>query len=384
MRTLLLTVGAVGVMWVALAPVPVRSDTVATTSGQTFLGQVAEETPERVVIKTESGTVTVPRAAIATVDRGALSQPSAIAAEKIKPEDAPKAFEAAKDAIAGGNWVKAGSLLEGLLALDAKAFASANRGPAASALAACYLALKDAHGAARTFARRADLASAPSDRQRLLATAEALETVGSVAIGPKGAATYEDAIAAAMEWKARQLLGQAKDLAAKATDLNDMAKLEAAARQCLDKLAEADLYVPGFSLAHRKETLIALADNILKAARATTTLCAAERKTVSRYWKTALGDARYAAIWNRQVTGYLRLRQAAEDGIKNLKAFAPRAGVPEVLADRTAECTELLAQLDTLQYHEVLPGKGGIPANMRIVPRKIGSPFPTARTASYQ
>ena len=351
---------------------PARGDTVITASGQTFVGQITEDVPERVVIKTESGTVVVPRASVVSIDRGPAPPPVVIVPEKVAPADAGKAFEAAKAAIAKGDWVKAASLLEGLLALDAKAFAPANRVAAASALVTCYLSLKDAKGAAKAFKGRAELASTDTDKQRFLATAEALETVGSVTIGPKGVTTYDEAITAAMEWKAKQVLAEAKECGAKAQDLNEMDKLDGAAKRCVERLDEASLYVPGFAAAHRKETLASLIDNIAEAGRKTVSVCAAERRRISRNYKTAQADSKYAAYWNLQVVSYLKRRQAADDGLKNLKPFAVKFEIADLYTLREKECTELLAQLDGLQYHEVLKG---IPAQTRIMPRKIGSPF---------
>lgn len=354
-----LTVAVVG----ALVLVPLLSwgaagDTVVTTSKRTLVGTIVEDTPEKIVIRTDSGTVAVPRAAVAAVDRAGGGAMPSITPAKVAPADAAKTLAAAKAAAAAGQWLKAGGLLEGLLDLPSTVptFAAADRVAATGLLATCYLQVKDARGAARTFNRRADLVTAASDKCRLQAAAEALDRSNAAAIGEKPVATFDEAIAAAMEWKARQLLAESVALGVKATALNEMPKLEAAARRCLDKLDEADLYVPGFSLLHRAEALAGLADNILKAARKAVETCTRDRKILSKYWRTSGTNVKLARAPNERIAKYLAVRQAADEALKNLKALAAALQVPELYTPRDKECTELCDKLDDLQYHEMLPG----------------------------
>jgi hypothetical protein len=368
MKTFLLAAGFLLLGAGALAPAAM-ADTVVTTSGQIFSGQVLEESADKVVIKTDSGTVTVPRATISVLERGKAPAAPVITPERIPPGCAPKAFEEAKAAIAKANWVKAGCLLAGLLELSAGALSPDSRLAATAALTTCYLQIKDGAGAARTLRQRADVVPAEGDKRRLLAAAEALQK-GSTVLNGKAVSTYEEAIAAAMEWKTAQVVAEAKDLSVKAGALNDPGKLEAAGKRCLDRLNEADLYTPGASTGRRKEVFAALADNIMTAGRRGVEKCTRERKDLSRYWQTSAADARYAAAYNTEVSRYLTTRQAAEDALRNLKVFAAKWQIPELYAERDKDCTALLTQLDELQYHLLLPG---MPRQLKIAPRRIGS-----------
>jgi hypothetical protein len=372
MNAILLRGVALGLAFAVLAPA-VWGDTIVTTSRRTFTGKVLEEAPDKVVIRTDSGNVTVPRAIITVLDKGRAAGPAAaILPDKVAPADAANAFEEAKAALAKANWVRAGCLLEGLLELAPMYFPQENRLAATAALATCYLQVKDAAGAGRAFRRRAELVAADSDKRRLLATAEAIGKSGGPAIGGKPITTYDEAIAAAMDWKAAQLVAEAREAAAKAAALNDPEKIEAAGRRCLDRLGEADTYVPGTSAARRKEVFAALADNVFQAARRGVEKCTADRKDLSRYWQTSAADVKYAVIYNGQVSRYLGLRQAAEDGLKNFRAVSAKFQVPELYTEREKDCAALLAQLEELQYHVLLPG---MPRQLKIAPRRIGSPF---------
>lgn len=366
------------ILWVALATAEAPADTIVTKSRQTFTGQILKETPEHIVIKTASGTVTVPRASIALLQKDVKPGVARIVPEVIRPADAPKAYEEAKAAIVKGNWVKAGSLLAGLMTLPAASFPHENRLAATAALATCHLQIRDPKGAAKAFTQRSGLVLAEGDKRRLLAAAEALDKADPLVQTPamidgKPVNTYDEAIAAAMVWKAGQLLADSKDLGTKATDLNDMQKLDAAAKRCLGRLDEADLYQPGFSAAHKAEVLATLADNIMLAARKAAQQCAGERTAnVSRYWQTSVADSKTATIYNNYVTKYLGRRLAAENGLKNLKALATKYETPQLFTDCEKEYTPLAAQLDELQYHEMIPG---MPHKLRITLRRIGSSF---------
>jgi len=345
------------------------ADTVVTTSRQTFTGEITQETPENVVIKTDSGLVTIPRGTIATMEKGSAAAPATIVPAKVKPAEARKALDDAKASIVKGEWVKAGGLLEGVLALPATAVPTEDRAQAAAALVNCYLQVKDPKGAARTFARRADLVAGESDKKRLLAAAEALEKAAGAFIGAKPVATYEEAIAAAMEWKAARILDECKELGAKATDLNDIAKMTAAGTRILDRLEEADAFTPGYSAARRKDAVMALVENVFQAATRAIESCMAERSILSRYWRTSAADVKNASAWNERASRYLAIREAAASGLKNLRAYLPTVGLPDVVkTERAKDFADLMQKLDDLQYHEQLPT---MPEKLRIELRRF-------------
>ncbi len=367
------------------------ADQVVTKSGQTFTGQIVEETDQAVVIQTMSGKVTVPHDAIARIERYGADSKGRITPAVVDPQKAQETFEEAREAIRQDDWVRAGSLLEGLLRLEATAFPQEDRLTATAALVTCYLQVKDAQGAAGALRQRAALAAEETDRKRLLATAEALEASGKPLIQETAVGRFEEAMEAGSKWKAQQILNIAKQVGASATVLNAIHRLDRAALGCLARLTEADLYVPGFSQAHRQEALASLADNILEGAREAVDVCTADRKDLSRLWqdildsikkaeeeaKKAEEEARRARrtllppskspltlatpdpairIYNQKASTYLTRRQAAEDGLKNLKPFGEKYEAPALYTDREKEAVDLLAKLEDLKYHEMLQG----------------------------
>ena len=368
---------AAGVWMLAVVAATVPAAPIVTTSNQTFIGKIVEETPQHVVIKTDSGTVTVPLITIATIQRDVNPKAPKIVPTRIQPADAPKAFEQAKAAVVKGDWARAGCILAGLLELPAATFPHQNRLAATAALATCHLQIKDPKGAAKVFTQRASLVVGEGNKRRLLATAEALEnadTMMGFTIDGKTVSSYDEAITIAMGWKTKKLLAEAKEIGAKATDLNNANKLESAGKRIIAKLNEADLYSPGFSVVNREAALVSLADNIIKAAGKAVATCTAERNAnISRYWKTSASGLKAALVYNNYATKYLERRMAAENGLKNLKTFATKVKAPGIYAKRAPkEIAPLLKKLDELQYHAMMPG---MPQRLRITLRRIGSQF---------
>ncbi len=243
---------------------PALADRVVLKTGETFTGTIIEENTTEVVLKSIRGTTRIPRSAIKTIEKAeATPKPTPgekpapgekpTPGEKPKPGekptppkivpvevDAAKAADAlkqARSALVAGDWVKAGGLLEGLLALDQNAFKYDDRVRTTGALITCYLQIKDAQGAAKAIARRAQLARDPNDKRRLLGAAEALRTLGSVEVGDKTLSRFEEVLEAAMPWKAGQCLETAKQYARKARRLNQRAQLDKAADQAIRALS---------------------------------------------------------------------------------------------------------------------------------------------------
>jgi hypothetical protein len=353
----------------AIRTADVSADRISTTSGQTFTGKILEETAESVVIQTMSGKVAVPRATINTIEKEGSPEAAKIVPAVVDPAKAAEAFEESKSAMAADDWVRAGNLLEGLLKLDMGSFPQENRLTASAALVTCYLQIKDAKGAAAALRLRANLVALETDKKRLIAPAEALEASGTPAIGDVAVGRYEEAIEVGTEWKARQILALAKQLGANATGLDAMDRVERSARAALGKLDEADLYVPGFSQAQRAEVLSTLADNIMDAVQRAVEICTEDRKDLSRYWQTSAYGIKTAMEWNERASRYLAIRQAAEDGLKNLQPFADKFEVPELYKEREMKVQDLLAKLDDLKYHVK---REGMKERYQIALRKIG------------
>ena len=354
----------------AILAADASADRITTTSGQTFMGKILEETDQAVVIQTMSGKVTVPRTIINTIQKASGTEATKIVPAVVDPAKAPEAFEEAKSAAAADDWVHAGNLLEGLLKLDTGSFPQENRLAASEALVTCYLQIKDAKGAAVTLRLRANLVVSEADKKRLIAPAEALEASGTPTIGDIAVGRYEESLEVGMEWKAHQILELAKQLGAGATGLNSMDRLERSARTALGKLDEADLYVPGFGQAYRTEVLTTLADNITNGAHRAVDICTEDRKDLSRYWQTSTYGIKAATEWNEKASRYLAMRQAAEDGLKNLQPSADKFEAPELYKERKMKVQDLLAKLEDLKYHLK---RQGMKERYRIALRKIGS-----------
>ena len=364
-RTVALSI--VSLVALAAWAAPALADRVVTKSGDAFTGTIIEEDAAKVVLKTVSGTMTIPRDSIKSVEKaGVVATPptpagetkpvpstptAAITPATIEPGKAAEALAAAKAALAAGQWVKAGGLLEGLAALDEKAISADDRLASTGALVTCYLQVKDAQGAARALTRRAQLAADPNDKKRLLAAAEALRTTGSVEIGGKTATRYEEAVEAGMAWKAGQVLADAKDFAAKAQRLNELAQLEKAADVAVKRLAEANVFVPAYSAAHRQDVVEVLVQNILNGANSAIEHCEKVRPELTATRLTSIVSKAAAKQWNDKAIVYLAKRQAAEDALKNLKPLTTKFEAVELLTRNAATLTKLMAQLDDYQYY---------------------------------
>jgi len=342
---------------------PALADKIITKTGDTFSGTIVEESPSKVVLKTQSGTINLPRDTIKTIEKAGApaadpkapaapaAAPVQIVAAVVDPANAKQALADAKTALVAGDWVKAGGLLEGLMALDEKAFPAEDRLGATGALVNCYLQIKDAQGAARAMARRANLVTDANDKRRLLAAAEALRTVGSIQVGDKTVGRFEEAVEAGMAWKVEQCLTKAKDLAAKAQRLNEMAQLDSAARTSLARLEEADVYVPGYSAAHRKDVIAVLVTKIMEAGKNACDMCEKVRPELTRTRTISVTSVAAAAQWNARGKPYLETREIAEVALKNIRPFTTKYEAPELYTGNRSAIDRLLADLDDYQYY---------------------------------
>jgi hypothetical protein len=353
---------AAGLLLILALAATAMADKVTLKSGETFSGTIVSEDAAKVTIKTMSGTMNIPRDAIKSVDKaGAVTPtpgttpttpaaPPQIVAVPVDPANAAKALSDAKSAVVAGEWIKAGGLLEGLMMLDEKSISYDDRLAVSGALITCYLQIKDAQGAAKALTRRAGLATDQSDRRRLLAAAEALRTLGSVEVGGKALSRYDEVLEAAMPWKAGLCLADAKDLAGKATRLNDLAQLDKAVKTAFTKLGEADVYVPGYSSGQKKEVVAVLVQNILTGARSAVEHCGKERPDLTRTRWVAVITRTHAKFWNEKAMPYLKNRQEGESALKNVKTVTDKYETPELCTAHQAEITKLLGQLDEFQY----------------------------------
>ena len=359
-----------GLLLALAAPAP--ADRIITKTGETYTGTIIEENEKEVVLKSISGRTVIPRDIIKTIEKagaeptpkpgdkpatgekprtGDEPPPPKIEAVEVDPAKAADALKQARSALVAGDWVKAGGLLEGLLRLDVNTFKYDDRVRATGALITCYLQIKDAMGASKAIARRAQLAKDLNDKRRLLGAAEVLRSRRSVQMGGKTLSRFEEVLEVAMPLKAADCLKEAKKYAKEAKRLNERAQLDKAADQALKVLREANIYQPGYSTEHEQEVLAELVNNVLGAAQNAINYCEEWRPKLT---KTRLQSAvsKPAAIqWNAVAKPYLENRAMAERALKNLTSFTIKYKVPDLQTQNQARITPLLAELDEYQYY---------------------------------
>ena len=359
----------VGGLVLALAA-PALADRVVTKTGETYTGTIIEENAKEVVLKSISGKTVIPRNIIEKIEKsgakptpkpgdkpqtgdkpktGDEPPPPKIEPVKVDPGKAADALKRARSALVAGDWVKAGGWLEGLLALDQDTFKYDDRVRATGALITCYLQIKDAMGAAKAIARRAQLARDLNDKRRLLGAAEALRTLRSVEVGGKTLSRFEEVLEAAMPWKAGHCLELAKQHAKNATRLNERAQLDKAADQALKALREANIYQPGYSAEHEQEVIAVLIDNLLEGGRAAIAHCEKVRPQLTQTRNLLSKPA--ASRWNAIARVYLSKRAIAEKALKSLKSFTIKYKASDLYTQNEADITQLLGELDDYQYY---------------------------------
>jgi len=349
------------------------ADQIRTKGGTTYEGSVVREEGGQVVIETSKGTIRLSRDDIAAIQ--ALEKqkdwpkrpPDAlkITAAVVTPDKAQEALAQAREAVKAGKWVKAGGLLEGLAELKGDVLSADDRRGITSSLATCYLQIDDARGAARSFGRRAMVAKDDAQRRRILAAAEVLDTSKSTRIGDQTVRTYKDAIPAAVKWKVDQIVRTARKMTGEARLVTVKARLDRTAQGALEKLKEADLYEPGTSGRERSSVLRPLVENVMEGARKAVSTCKSEREWFDANRWRSMSDKATVKPWAQRVAAYLALRQGAEEGVTNLKAFASRFDLGGLYND--GEAKRLLDQLEDLKYY---PARGG--RQIKILPRRTG------------
>ncbi|MCX5654427.1 MAG: hypothetical protein NTY65_07250 [Planctomycetota bacterium] len=375
------------ILLAAASPAP--ADRVITKTDETFTGAIVEDTAEKVVLKTLRGTVTIARDQVKSVEKSAepakppsgAPAPTQVTVAQVDPSKAAQALKDAKSALVAGEWAKAAGLLEGLMLLDERTLSPEDRLGATGALVTCYLQIKDAQGAAKSLLRRAALTNDPADKKRLVAAADVLKLSGATEIGGKTLSRFEEVLAAAMPYRAQDYLKEANDFAAKATRLNDAAQLDKAAATALKRLAEADVFVPGFSAAHRMEPLAAIFNNVLNAVRRAVESCDKDRQELTQTSLSMPVTVPAARAFNDRVKPYLARREGAEAALKNLQPFAQKNNAAELYTSNEKEITDLLRKLDDLQYYPkgtVFPSMGyyggpygGSYGSSYVVPRRL-------------
>jgi hypothetical protein len=333
--------------------------------GATFTGTVLSKDDAKVVVQTASGKIVIPRDDLQGIDDSDSSGdpvPPRIALIPVAADKKMEALARTREAMEGEMWLTAGGLLEGLLALEGEAFGRSDRAAMASKLATCYLAVGDAASAARAFGRRAMVTDDEAEKRRVLAAAEALAKATAPRIGQRDVRTYEDALPVAVQWKADDLVAQARGIAEGLDSFGVLARIERAAQSAADRLDEADAYVPGTSGRHRRDVLGIFVNRIMDGARNAARTLDAERKWIDGHRWMSLSDKENVKVWTGRVMAYLALRQGAEDALTNLDPFAKKFELTGLY--NTGEAKRLLEQMDDFKW---FPGH-----RIKILPRRTG------------
>ena len=337
----------------ALVAGPLRAERIVAPDGTWFTATIVSDEAGKVVVRAGKATITLSRADVKAIEKeppDARNVPPQIVPAAVDPAKAGEALRGAKAAMASGEWLKAGGLLAGLARLDADALPPADRKDAAAALVTCYLRIDQAEAAGGACARRAALADDPDDRRRVLAAAEAFRTLKSTEIDGRAVRTYDEAVAAAVPWKGKALLEEAKAIASQGRMLGAKGRLERTGQLCVEKLREADQYVPGTS-GRKREVLQPLVDNILTNARRAVETLTERRVVLKKYRMTSMMNKQIARRWAEQIGAYLTVRQEAQNGLRNLEPFASQVGVSGLY--ERSEVVGLIETLEDLKYYHV-------------------------------
>jgi hypothetical protein len=290
------------------------------------------------------------RAEVKSIEEGGGPQrPPLIRPVDVYPEKAKEAYADAEAAVKANDWVKAGGLLEGLLALDERAFDEKKRLAAARVLVTCHLKNQDAGGAARNLVKTAGLVKDETAKRHILAAAEALRAAGGPRIGQTNVQTFAEALEAARTWKAEQIFVEARRTGTRGQMLDNMDYVEKNIGFVLKKLEEADAYVAGFSASRRTAALGGVVENILEGSKAALAVCTAVREGLAKDRIISMTSRARAGAWNDRARAMFGRRQAAMDALANLATVSGKYDLGSLYNE--SERQNLVSQLDDLQYY---------------------------------
>lgn len=298
-----------------------EQDIVRTTKGLVYRGKITEEKPDKVVILTRSGPVTIPRQIIAEVRKTGVDYRAAN--EKIEaveiPEGKEKAFlEKARKLVGDGKHAEAVAICKGLRAISPGRLTAQQRETVGKTLAQALFDLGDWPAAASGLNYAARAVTGDMDRQRIRAMAQALLANKPPTIGGQTADGFAQAMQAAMKWKADQLYDEAAKIVGDFKQVHQREPLEQILKTADARLTQAEVFVPGYSIQRWPEICRAMATRMLGTVEKAAGKCTEARKEFTRlYWQKVLTPQR-AKAWNKDVNAYLKLRQAADNCLVNV------------------------------------------------------------------
>jgi len=302
---------------------PRGDDYIRTTTGIVFEGRITEETADKVTIQTSSGPVSIPRSIIEELRKADVDYRTP--SQRIEAVEIPAGKEAeyvarAKAQLKEGKYEETAGVCKGLmdLAVTAK-LTNEQRDTVGKVAAEAYFELKDWKAAAGGLVYASRAVDSEVDRDRIRAMAEALEQNEPPGIGGRTVESFTQAMSAAMDWKAAAIFEETKAFVADVKETHRDEIVKRALKAADQKLAQAESFVPGYSVQKWPHVCKAMAVQMVGTVEQATVVCEQEREEMTRvYWQKVI-SRRVAAAWNERCIAYLKLRQASEGCLENVQ-----------------------------------------------------------------
>ncbi|MBN2582126.1 MAG: hypothetical protein JXL80_03595 [Planctomycetes bacterium] len=355
-----------------------NEDTVKTKMGTTFRGKIVSEDGEKIVIETRSGPVTIPRAVVQEVRKAEIDYRSAsekIEAPEIRPEDAPKHIEEARKLAGKGEMTRAAALCEGLLNLPGGTLSNEQRETIGKTMAEAYFELKDWPAAARGLRKAAVAINVETDRDRLLAVAEAFEAHKPPTIGGQTVENFSQAQQAAMKWKAGEIFNYAKQYVDEMGEINRRSNVDRALEVAQIRLAKSETYMPGYSIIRSPELVKVMVERLMDAVGKAEKQLVERRKELMRGYVGHVTSRKYAEAWNKDCYVYLDIIDGAAGCLNNVTYLGERFSETKDLYDTKAHEEHKKTVYGLQFYDEDIIMSGGRKIALKgnkIAPAKIG------------
>ena len=333
-------------------PAAVAEDVIHTTTGTVFQGKIIKQDGEKVVIETKSGPVTIPRTIIKELRLGSVDYRPA--SEKIQPveipEDQAAAFlKKAEEHFKNGEMRQTAAICEGLMVLGGKVLEAEQRESMGKMLAGAYFELKDWPAAASGLRRAAVSISGETDRERLLAVAEALENHKPGSIGGQTVEKFAQAQLAAMKWKADQVFDAANKFVEEAKEIDRSSNVDRALEIAQIRLAKSEIYVPGYSIQRQPELVKTMVGRMISAVQKAKIRCTEQQKGLKRTYVGNV-DRKRAEEWNKQCQDYLDIIEGTRTCLNHVKQLGEKYQIKDLYnADEHKKLGEEMYQL---QYYD--------------------------------
>jgi hypothetical protein len=337
-----------------------EQDFVRTTKGLVYRGKITEDKPDKVVILTHSGPITIPRQIIAEVRKAGVDYRSAN--EKIEAVEIPEGKEAAFLAratklVGDGKHAEAAAICKGLRAISPSRLTARQRETVGQTLGQAFFNLQDWPAAASGLNYAARAVTNEMDRQRIRAMAQALKANKPPTIGGQTVDGFAQAMHAAMKWKADQIYDEAAKIVNDFRQVHQRDPLDRILQAADARLTQAEVFVPGYSIQRWPEVCRTMTTQMVGTVEKAAGKCTGERKELIRlYWQRTLTVKR-AKSWNEAVDNYLKRRQAAGDCLANVTHIEQNHPLKMAYKDNefkqfTEKRTNLAKTVEDLRYYD--------------------------------